>query len=214
MARILTKFVLLLGLAFALAGYSQNGPGGEKTILAMGDSLMAGHNLPPGVSFPSRLEAWLTERGVAVEVINAGVSADTSSGGLARLEWTLAGLPDGKPDLVILEFGANDMLRGIDPAVTRRNLDAMLKTLSGRGIETLVMGMKAAPNLGPRYAEDFNAIFPELAEKYDVALYPFFLEGVAADPELNLDDGVHPNEEGLEVMVERAGPKVLELLQN
>lgn len=214
MARILTKFVLLLGLAFALAGYSQNGPGGEKTILAMGDSLMAGYNLPPGVSFPSRLEAWLTERGVAVEVINAGVSADTSSGGLARLEWTLAGLPGGKPDLVILEFGANDMLRGIDPAVTRRNLDAMLKTLSGRGIETLVMGMKAAPNLGPRYAEDFNAIFPELAEKYDVALYPFFLEGVAADPELNLDDGVHPNEKGLEVMVERAGPKVLELLQN
>lgn len=210
MARILAKFVL----AFALAGFSQNGPGGEKTILAVGDSLMAGYNLPPGISFPSRLEAWLEENGLAVEVINAGVSGDTSSGGLARLEWTLAGLPDSKPDLLILEFGANDMLRGIDPAVTRRNLDAMLKTLSGRGIRTLVMGMKAAPNLGPEYAAEFNAIFPELAGKYDVALYPFFLEGVAANPELNLDDGIHPNEQGLDVMVERTGPKVLELLKD
>lgn len=186
----------------------------EKTILAMGDSLMVGYNLPPGTSFPAQLEDWLNENGVDVRVLNSGVSGDTSSGGLSRLEWALASVPGGAPDLLILEFGANDMLRGIDPAITRKNLDAILKNLSNKGIRVLVMGMRAPPNMGPEYEREFNVIFPELAKKYGAELYPFYLEGVAALPDLNLGDGIHPNKEGIGIIVKNTGPLILELIRD
>jgi len=204
-------FLVLAGLVLA-TGARADEP--EKTILAMGDSLMAGYNLPPDASFPAQLENWLNNQGAEVRVLNSGVSGDTSSGALSRLEWALASVPGGMPDLLILEFGANDMLRGIDPAITRKNIDAMLEILSGKNIRVLVMGMRAPPNMGPDYEREFNTIFPELAEKYRAELYPFYLEGVAAIPELNLEDGIHPNEEGIGIMVENAGPVILDLLKN
>ncbi len=186
----------------------------EKVVLAMGDSLMAGYNLPPNKGFPHQLEAWLQEQGLNVRVINAGVSGDTTSAALARLEWTLAGAPNGKPDLFIVEFGGNDMLRGIDPALTRRNLDAILKLATERDINVLFTGMLAAPNMGPDYREEFDSLYPELAEKYDVNFYPFFLEGVAGIRDLNPGDGIHPNVEGISVMVKNMGPVIEDLLEN
>ena len=139
------------------------------------------------------------------QVIDAGVSGDTSAGGLARLDWALA----DAPDLVILELGANDMLRGVDPAETRANLDAILAKLREAGPRVLLAGMRAAPNLGPDYGGAFEGLYAELATKYDVPLYPFFLEGVATDPDLNLADGLHPNEAGVAEIVRRILPHVL-----
>ena len=146
-------------------------------MVALGDSLMAGYQLPESAAFPAQLQKALRANGVAVEIANAGVSGDTSSGGLARLDWSV---PDGT-DAVILELGANDMLRGIDPKVTRAALDEIISRLKGRGIAVLLCGMLAPPNLGPDYARAFDAIYPELAAKHGVTLYPFFLDGVAAD---------------------------------
>ncbi|MEE8295385.1 MAG: arylesterase [Sphingomonadales bacterium] len=186
----------------------------EKVVLAMGDSLMAGYNLPPNQGFPHQLEDWLQEQGLNIRVINAGVSGDTTTAALERLEWTLAGAPNGKPDLFIVEFGGNDMLRGIDPSLTRRNLDAILKLATERNIKVLFTGMLAAPNMGPDYRADFDAIYPELAEKYNVNFYPFFLEGVAGQPGLNLGDGIHPNVKGVGVMVENLGPVIEGLLND
>jgi acyl-CoA thioesterase-1 len=168
-------------------------------VLALGDSLTAGYGLPPGQGFAPQLERALKEHGVEAQVIDAGVSGDTSAGGLARLDWALA----DAPDLVILELGANDMLRGVDPAETRANLDAMLARLRDAGPRVLLAGMRAAPNLGPDYGGAFEAIYADLAEKYGVPLYPFFLEGVAADPQLNQSDGIHPNAEGTQRVAER-----------
>jgi len=185
----------------------------EKVILAMGDSLMAGYNLPPNQGFPSQLEDWLNENGQNVRVINAGVSGDTSTAGLERLEWTLAGAPNGKPDLFIVEFGGNDMLRGIDPAITRQSMDGILKFVTEREIPVLLAGMMAAPNLGQDYKSEFDSIFPDLAAKYNVTFYPFFLAGVAGNENLNLSDGIHPNVEGVGVMVRNMGP-VIETLIN
>jgi acyl-CoA thioesterase-1 len=173
-------------------------------IVGFGDSLMAGFGLDAGQSFPEKLEAALRADGHDVVIANAGVSGDTSSGGLSRLDWSI---PDGTR-LVLLELGANDMLRGISPEITEKNLDAMLTRLGERNIKVLLMGMRAAPNLGPDYASAFDAIYPRLAEKHQVALYPFFLDGVAADKALLLEDGMHPNEAGIERMVERAKPAV------
>ena len=174
-------------------------------VLALGDSLTAGYGLPPGQGFAPQLERALKEHGVEAQVIDAGVSGDTSAGGLARLDWALA----DAPDLVILELGANDMLRGVDPAETRANLDAMLARLRDAGPRVLLAGMRAAPNLGPDYGGAFEAIYADLAEKYGVPLYPFFLEGVATDPKLNLPDGLHPNEAGVQEIVRRILPHVL-----
>lgn len=171
-------------------------------LLALGDSLTAGYGLAPEEGFASRLQAALRERGHEVEVIDAGVSGDTTAGGLARLDWALA----DAPDLVLVELGANDGLRGIDPGSTRGNLDAILGRLEERGIPVLLAGMYAPPNLGPDFGRRFNAIYPELAEKYDVPLYPFFLDGVAAQPALNQPDGLHPNAAGVRVVVERILP--------
>lgn len=179
-------------------------------LLALGDSLTAGYGLAPQEGFVSRLEAALRERGHDVEVLDGGVSGDTSAGGLSRLDWALA----DDPDLVLVELGANDGLRGIDPASTRGNLDAILSRLKERGIPVLLAGMYAPPNLGPDFGRSFNAIYPELAEKHDVPLYPFFLDGVAAVPALNQPDGIHPNAEGVGVVVERILPHLEPLIRS
>ncbi len=180
----------------------------DRTILALGDSLTAGYGLAVQDGFPSRLEAALRARGVAARVVNAGVSGDTSAGGLGRLDWLMA----EKPDLVIVELGANDGLRGLDPAETRRNLDAILTRTKNGGTHVLLTGMRAPPNLGREYSDAFNEIFPQLAKQHKVPLYPFFLEGVAARPDLNLSDGLHPNEKGVKVIVDRILPYVLQAL--
>ena len=177
-------------------------------LLAFGDSLTHGYGLPQGDTFPEQLEAALAAEGRAVTVLNGGNSGDTTAAGLARLDWALA----DQPDAVIVELGANDGLRGIDPGDTRRNLDAILAKLTAQGLPVLLAGMLAPRNLGPEYAGAFDSVFPDLAEKYDVALYPFFLDGVALEPELNQPDGIHPNREGVSVIVERILPSVLALL--
>lgn len=178
-------------------------------IVGFGDSLMAGYGLDAGQGFPEKLQQALSGKGHDVVIANAGVSGDTSSGGLSRLDWSV---PDGT-QMVILELGANDMLRGIGPEITEKNLDAMIARLKERGITVFLAGMRAAPNLGPDYQATFDAIYPRLAEKHDVAFYPFFLDGVVADPAFLLEDGMHPNAAGVDRMVERALPAVEELLE-
>lgn len=180
----------------------------DLTILALGDSLTAGYGLAAQDGFTARLEAALRARGVAARVVNAGVSGDTSAGGLSRLDWLMS----DKPDLVIVELGANDGLRGLDPAETRRNLDAILTRTHKGDTRVLLAGMLAPPNLGREYSDAFNEIFPQMAKKHKVPLYPFFLEGVAARPDLNLSDGLHPNEKGIKVIVDRILPYVLRAL--
>lgn len=178
-------------------------------LVALGDSLMAGYGLEPGKGFPAQLEAALARKGYDVNVIDAGVSGDTTAGGLARLDWSVG--PDA--DAVILGLGANDALRGLPPAETRKTLAAILDKLKARDLPVLLAGMLAPPNLGPDFGKDFNAIYPGLAEQYDVALYPFFLDGVAAESSLNLADGMHPNAEGIAVIVDRILPAVEALLR-
>ena len=179
------------------------------TIVALGDSLTAGYMLPPDDGFPEQLQAALKERGYDdVTVVNAGVSGDTTSGGLSRLDWAVG--PDA--DAVILELGANDALRGIDPAITRKNLEEIIVRLKKRGLPILLAGMYAPPNLGKEYAARFDPIYPELAGEYDLILYPFFLDGVAADPALNLGDGLHPTSQGVRDIVTRIMPYVEKLI--
>ncbi len=173
-------------------------------IVVLGDSLSAGYQLAAANAFPAKLEAALKARGRAVEVVNAGVSGDTAQGGLARLDWSV---PEGV-DAVIVELGANDALRGIDPAETEKSLDAILARLGARKIPVLLAGMLAPPNLGADFGERFNAIYPRLAQKHAVVFYRFFLDGVAADPALNLGDGMHPNPAGVDAIVARILPSV------
>lgn len=182
-------------------------------LLVIGDSLTAGYGLPQDQSFPAQLEEALRAAHHDVAVINAGVSGDTAAGGLARLDWTLGGLPAGQPDAAIVELGANDALRGLDPRVTQANLSAILARLGERGIPVLLTGMLAPPNLGREYATAFAAIYPRLAQEHDVLLYPFFLEGVAGNPQLNQADGIHPTAQGVSVIVNNILPAVEELLQ-
>ncbi|MGE0723165.1 MAG: arylesterase [Alphaproteobacteria bacterium] len=177
-------------------------------LLALGDSLTAGFGLAPEDGFTARLERALRARGREVTVLNAGVSGDTSAGGLARIDWTLA----DKPTAALVALGANDALRGIDPARTFENLDRIVARLKAEGIPTLLVGMLAPPNLGREYGEAFNALYPRLAAKHGVPLYEFFLDGVAAEPALNQADGIHPNAAGVRVMVERMLPAVERLL--
>ena len=200
----------LVNLGMALVTLSCLGtPAGAATrILALGDSLTAGYGVPAGDAFPVRLQAWLRDHGVAAEVINAGVSGDTSAGGLARLDWSLT----QPADAVLVEFGANDALRGIDPQETYKNLDQILSRLDGRHAKVLLLGMQAPANWGADYQQAFGAIFPALAERHHALLYPFFLDGVALDPALNQPDGLHPNARGVEVIVDRVGPYVLRLI--
>ncbi len=180
----------------------------EAAILAFGDSLTAGFGLPADKTFPARLESRLKADGVRTHVINAGVSGDTTAGGLARLDWALA----DKPDLVILELGANDALRGIDPKLVAANLDAMIGKIQAAGAKLLLAGMLAPPNWGEAYRKSFDRIYPDLARAHGVALYPFFLDGVALNPKLNQADGEHPNERGVGVLVDQIAPYVVRLL--
>jgi acyl-CoA thioesterase-1 len=178
-------------------------------LMAYGDSLTHGYGLPDGETFPEQLESALRAEGLDVEVINAGNSGETTAGGLARLDWALADAPDA----VLLELGANDGLRGLDPEATFDNLDAILQRLDEEDLPVLLAGMLAPPNLGREYTEAFNAVYPKLAEKHDVPLYPFFLDGVAMVPELNQPDGIHPNAKGVAEIVERITPHVVRLLE-
>jgi acyl-CoA thioesterase-1 len=177
-------------------------------IVVLGDSLTAGLGLSAADAFPAKLEKALKAKGLAVEVVNAGVSGDTTAGGLARLDWSV---PAGT-DAVIVELGANDMLRGGDPERTRQALDAIMRRLAERQIPVLLAGMRAAPNLGGDYARAFEPIYPDLAAKYGLLYYPFFLEGVASDAKLNQRDGLHPTSAGIDAIVARILPKVEELV--
>ncbi len=201
------RFLLLIA---GLSGLLQGAGSAESVrILALGDSLTAGFGLAAADSFPVQLENALRARGLSVKVLNAGVSGDTTAGGLARLDWALG----ERPDLVIVALGANDSLRGVDPAVTRANLAAILKKLKERDLPVLLAGTYAPPNLGRAYERAFNRIYPELADEYEVPLYPFFLEGVATYPSLNQADGIHPNAEGVAVIVKGIAPYVTRLIE-
>lgn len=179
------------------------------TILALGDSLVAGHGLTRADSFPTKLEAALKAAGVEdARVVNGGVSGDTTKGGLGRIDWLFA----EKPDLMLLELGGNDGLRGLPPEETEKNLTAIIEKARAADVPVLLTGMMAPPNLGRDYGEAFNALYPRLAEKYGTAFYPFFLDGVAAEPDLNQGDGMHPNADGVAVIVERILPSILDAL--
>ena len=178
-------------------------------IVVFGDSLTAGFGLERGQGFVPQLQSKLTTEGYDVELINAGVSGDTTSGGRSRLNWSVGPEADG----VILELGANDMLRGLPVKSTRENLDAMVTGLIERKLPVLIAGMQAAPNLGKEYGEEFNAIYPDLAEEHGTLFYPFFLKGVAGDGSLNQPDGMHPTKKGVAVIVENIFPSVKELIE-
>lgn len=201
------KFVLVMTLAVALNGAAAAAVPPKK-LMVFGDSLTTGYGLPRGEAFPVKLQERLRQEGAEVEVLGQGVSGDTTAGGLSRIEYALK----KNPDYVILELGGNDMLRAIDPAVTRANLTRMLEILKTRKIPVLLAGMRVYGNLGPNVDEAYVKMYKELAEKYDCVLYPFFLDGVVADRALNLDDGIHPNEKGIAVIVDRILPAIAELL--
>jgi acyl-CoA thioesterase I len=203
--------VVLVAAALALAVLpAGTAPAADRPVrmVALGDSLTAGLGLPADGTFPAKLEKALRAKGIAVEVSNAGVSGDTATGALARLDWSV---PEGT-DAVIVELGANDMLRGIDPDVTRTALAEIVRRLTERRIAVLLAGMRAAPNLGPDYGRDFEAIYSDLAASNGLLLYPFFLDGVAAEARLNQRDGLHPTADGVDVIVSRILPKVEELV--
>jgi acyl-CoA thioesterase I len=195
-------------LALVSAAAQPGGAARPVKIVALGDSLTAGLGLPADAAFPARLQRALAGKGIAAEVINAGVSGDTTADGLARLDWSVP----ADADAVILELGANDALRGIDPTRTRENLAAMLRKLAARRIAVLLAGMRAPPNMGGDYTKAFDAIFPDLAAADGVVFYPFFLDGVAAERGLNQGDGIHPTAAGVDVIVARMLPKVEELI--
>jgi len=178
-----------------------------RTIVAFGDSLTAGYLLRPGEGFAPQLEAALRAKGRPVSVVNAGVSGDTTAQGRARIGWVIGGLK-AKPDLVIVELGANDMLRGQPPAAAKANLEAIIASFKAGGARVLLAGMLAQPNLGPAYARDFNALYPAVARSQKVALYPFFMDGVAAVPGMQLGDGLHPTPAGVKVIVRRMLPLI------
>lgn len=199
--------MLMMGALFMSQAVAAAAPQRPMTVLAFGDSLMAGYQLRPGEGFAPQLEKALKAKGRAVTVVGAGVSGDTSTQGKARLNWVLAGMKT-KPDLVILELGANDMLRGQSPATAKANIDAMVKAFKAKGVRVMLAGMRASPNLGATYVRDFEGLYPAVAKANGVTLYPFFLDGVAAQPTLVLADGMHPNPKGVSVIVKRILPSV------
>lgn len=214
----LTIWKPLAGFATLLAAFAASAEGGktlaatpanEIVIVAFGDSLTAGFQLPPEAAFPVQLEKALQARGHKVKVLNAGVSGDTAGDGFARLDWALPDNADG----VILELGANDALRGIPVAETAKALTGILDRLKERKLEVLIAGMQAPRNWGADYAEAFTTMYGELAQKYGTLLYPFFLDGVAMDRSLNLRDGLHPTEQGVARVVERIMPSVEALIR-
>jgi len=199
--------VLLTALVWA----APNGAGAADRpvkVVVLGDSLSAGYGLSADSAFPARLAQALTAKGVAVQITNAGVSGDTASGGLGRLDWSV---PDGT-EAVIVELGANDALRGLDPKLTKAALDNILSKLGNRHIVVLLAGMQAPRNMVPDYVRAFDAIYPALASTHPVVFYPFFLDGVATDPKLNQGDGMHPNAAGVDAIVARILPQVEELI--
>jgi acyl-CoA thioesterase-1 len=204
------RLFVYLGALISMAGPAQ-AEARDLHVLAFGDSLMAGYGLPSAQGFAPQLEDVLRRNGVRARVINAGVSGNTTANGRARVKWTLDGLKV-KPDLAIVGLGANDMLRGYPPRQTREDLDFILAEFKRRGIPVLIAGMLAPPNLGRQYMADYNSIFPDLARKYDAAIYPFFLAGVAGIPALNLPDRVHPNFQGIKKMVSGIAPTVMKAL--
>jgi acyl-CoA thioesterase-1 len=198
-------FLLTLTLALAPATMADAQTQAKPLkIVALGDSLSAGYNLPGSAAFPAVLEQALRQKGIAVEIVNAGVSGDTAQGGLERLDWSV---PDGT-DGVILELGANDALRGVDPALTQKALDTIISRLKARNIAVLLAGMYAPRNLGPDYAKRFDGLYPQLAEKHGLMLYAFFLDGIAGDRGLNQPDLLHPTAEGVRAIVRNILPTV------
>ena len=204
--RVLLCNWLIAVLAFGAAAAS---PGQPLRIVVLGDSLVAGFGIKPSDAFPAQLERALKERGHAVEVINAGVSGDTTAGGLERVGWAV---PE-RTGAVILELGANDALRGLDPGRAKANLDKIITTLKAGGAEVLLAGMLAPRNMGEAYTRAFDAIYPELAAKHGLILYPFFLDGVAMNAKLNLDDGLHPNSRGVAEITKKILPSVEQLIE-
>ncbi len=202
---IQSLFIAALAMAFATLPARAE----PLRIVALGDSLTAGYGLEPAESFTGQLEAALKARGHDIVIVNAGVSGDTASDGLARVDWSVG----DDADAVIVELGANDALRGVDPAITRDALDRILARLGERGIPALLAGMRAPPNLGAAYGAEFDPIYAELADRHGVILYPFFLDGVAADAALNQPDGIHPNAEGVAIIVARILPSVEALIE-
>jgi acyl-CoA thioesterase-1 len=192
--------ILALGVAPAWA---------QPRLMLLGDSLTAGYGLPRAQAFPARLQAALQAAGLEVRVVDAGVSGDTTAGGLARLDWAMA---PTAPEFAIVQLGGNDGLRGLDPRAMESNLERIIVKLKDSRTRVLVAGMLAPPNLGREYGQEFNAVFGRLSERHGVALYPFFLDGVAAEPSLNQADGIHPNARGVEIIVERILPHVKRLI--
>jgi acyl-CoA thioesterase-1 len=199
----LLAFSLIIWLTIASSAFAA-----PIKILMLGTSLTQGFGLPPGAEIPALLEKKLNETGIDAKVINAGVSGDTSAGGLARLDWSLA----DHPDAAIVELGSNDALRGIPPGQTERNLSTILAKLKAQKIPTLLLGMMAPRNLGREYAKQFDAIYPKLAKQYGAMLYPFLLQGVALNPKLNQPDGMHPNPSGAKIVADRIFPDVKKLV--
>jgi len=202
---VLVLVTIVCGLAPSGARAADERP---VKIVVLGDSLSAGFGLPADAAFPAKLAAALKAKGIAANIANAGVSGDTASGGLGRLDWSV---PEGT-EAVIVEFGANDALRGLDPKLTKAALDGILTKLNDRHITVLLAGMRAPRNMGADYVRSFDAIYPALASTHSVVFYPFFLDGVATDPKLNQGDGLHPNAAGVDVIVARILPRVEELV--
>ena len=205
LANMIRRSIATALLSITLVGASP--PPERPLVLAFGDSLTAGNGLDQGLGFAPQLQSILRRHGIAAKVVDGGVSGDTTEAGKARLGWTLDGL-ERKPELVVLELGANDMLRGLDPGLTEANLDTMLTELKRREIPVLLAGMRAAPNLDPAYIARFEAIYASLARKHDAALYPFFMEGVAGQQGMVQADGLHPTFEGVKRIVSGITPDV------
>ncbi len=204
----ITRFKQLFCSVVAALCFTSTVQAAPVKILAIGTSLTQGYGLPPGTEIPLVLQDKLRAAGIAATVINAGVSGDTSSGGLARLDWSLA----DHPQAAMIELGSNDALRGMSPKVTEKNLSAILGRLKAAHIPVLLLGMRAPRNLGPEYARDFDPIYPRLAQQYGAILYPFVLDGVALNPKLNQQDGIHPNPEGVQIIVRKLLPYVKQLV--
>lgn len=204
--------IALTGLTITALGgaesHAQSADETPQTLVLFGDSLMAGYGLSHEEGFAPKLQAALKDAGYDVQVVNSSVSGDTTAAGLARLDWALV----DKPDAVLLELGANDALRGIEPSQTRENLAQIIENLRAKDVKVLLAGMMAPPNMGKTYGAEFNSIYSDLSGRYQIDLYPFFLDGVAAEPDLNQDDGMHPNADGVEVIVKRILPDVIDLL--
>ena len=207
---LLPIVAFLCALGVGLMAFAPSASARTLHVVALGDSLTAGLGLPQNEAFPNVLQKALRDKGWDVEIVNAGVSGDTSADGLARLDWSV---PDGT-DAVILELGANDMLRGQNPADTRKTLNDIIRKLGERHVKVLIAGMRANPTLGADYGRSFDGLYPDLAMAYKLPLYPFFLDGVAGDPKLNQADGMHPTGKGVEIIVSRILPSVETLLQS